>query len=83
VTRFVVIVKVVEVNPEATVTLAGTVAFALLEFRLTASPPDGAGPFKVTVPVALRPPIRLDGDTETPARVGGVIENVPMTVTPL
>jgi hypothetical protein len=50
-TALVVTVKVLVVVPDATVTEAGTDAFAaLLLERATTTPPDGAGPERVTVP---------------------------------
>jgi hypothetical protein len=62
VTVLVVIVNVAVVAPAATVTLAGTVAteVRLLE-SVTAIPPAGAGPFRVTVPVDGLPPCTLVG----------------------
>ena len=42
-TPLVLTVNVAEVCPAATVTVLGTPALALLEERLTATPPDGAG----------------------------------------
>lgn len=45
------IVNVAELAPEGIVTLAGANALMLLEDKITISPPVGAGPPKVTVPV--------------------------------
>ena len=53
------------VLPAATVTEAGTVAEALLLESETDTPPVGAAPLKVTVPVADVPPVTLAGLTET------------------
>lgn len=62
VTVFVVTVKVAVVAPAATVTFAGTVATeVLLLERVTAMPPAGAGPLRVTVPVDGLPPCTLVG----------------------
>ena len=58
----VVTVNVVEVLPAGTVTEVGTVATAvLLLCRETETPPVGAGPVRVTVPVEGLPPIKLVG----------------------
>ena len=59
-------VKVAELWPWATTTLAGTVATAVPEeVRLTASPPAGAVPVRVTVPVDGKPPTTEVGLRET------------------
>ncbi len=42
-TPTVVIVKLAEVAPAGTVTVAGTVAFELLDFIVNTRPPEGAG----------------------------------------
>ena len=55
-------VKFALVAPAGTVTVLGTVAtFVLLLLRFTTNPPDGAGPLRVTVPVAALPPTTLVG----------------------
>lgn len=52
VTVFAVTVKVAEVEPCATVTVAGTVAAVVFELdRDTTAPPEPAGVVSVTVPV--------------------------------
>jgi hypothetical protein len=56
VTVVLVIVKVAETAPADTTTLPGTVAAGLLLDRVTLAPPAGAGPFIVTVPVAVALP---------------------------
>ena len=62
VTTRVVTVKVADVIPAATVTELGTVAIeVLLLERLTEIPFDGAGPFRVTVPVEGVPPLTVEG----------------------
>jgi len=61
-TGWVVTVNVAVVAPAATVTLAGTVAAAvLLLVRLTTAPPAGAGPFSVIVPAEELPPVTVVG----------------------
>ena len=58
VTVRVVMVKVADVAPAATVTLAGTVPIVVDEdARVTTAPPVGAGEVKTTVPVTSTPPV--------------------------
>jgi hypothetical protein len=72
-TAEVVAVNVADVLPAVTVTLAGTLAAAVFELdRVTASPPEPAGPVRVTVPVEFVPPVTEVGAMtrlETPATV--------------
>jgi hypothetical protein len=66
-------VNVALVAPAGTVTLAGTVAAALLLLASsTWAPPAGAATFSVTVAVALLPPEMLPGLTVTDCRAGTV-----------
>src|SRR5206468_647827 len=66
VTDWVATVNVALVAPAATVTLAGTVAAAvLLLVSVTSVPPVGATAVKVTVPVAEAGPTTLVGFTDT------------------
>jgi len=69
-------VNVAVVAPLGTVTLEGTVALVLLEESETDAPPDGAGPFNVTVPVELFPPTTEVGLSETPDKVAGTMVKV-------
>ena len=62
--------KVALVAPAATVTLAGTVAAALLLERFTVAPPLGAAPLRIAVPVAEEPPFTLFGLTVTEDSTG-------------
>ena len=57
----VAIVKLALVCPAATVTLAATVAAALLLDNVTTVPPVGAAAVSVTVPVELVPPVTVLG----------------------
>ena len=68
------------VAPPATVTLAGTVAAALLLERVTRAPPAGAALLSVTVPVEDAPPARVAGLKDTDDKVGGLIVNVVVCV---
>ena len=54
-------VKLALVCPAATVTLAGTVAAALLRESVTTVPPLGAAAVRITVPVELVPPVTVLG----------------------
>jgi len=66
VTDVVVIVKLALVAPASTVTLAGTVATAVLALlRPTRAPPVGAAAVSVTVPCDALPPMTEVGDTLT------------------
>jgi len=76
-------VKVAVVALAATVTLAGTcAAAALLLDRVTTAPPAGAGPFRVTVPVEVLPPIVEVGLSVTEVSVK-VVKFKPETLPPL
>ena len=78
----VVIGKVAEVIPAATVTEAGTVASVLLALRLTTNPAVGAGPVIVTVPVVPAPPAMLAGLIVREVAVGAVTVRPVLTVVP-
>ena len=64
--------KVALVAPLAIVTLLGRVVFDELSLSVTTAPPLGAGPFKVTVPCDVDPPLTLVGLTVTVLNAGGV-----------
>ena len=87
VTEVVLTVKVAVVLPAATVTEAGTVAAALLLESETDTPPVGAAPLNVTVPVDEVPPVTLVGLSETDDRatlvVAGVTVSAAVLLTPL
>lgn len=58
------ITNVAEFAPSATVTLAGTVAFSVsLLLSVTETPPAGAAPFNVTVPIELAGAVTVVGLT--------------------
>ena len=59
------------VTPTPTVTLGGTVAAGLLLARDTTTPPWGAGPVRLAIPVAGWPPVRLPGLTDKEVNVIG------------
>src|SRR6266566_3049120 len=70
-TMDVLTVKVALLAPAGTITLIGTLAAPLLLESMTCTPPVGAAPLKVTVPVEdCSPPITLEGFSVTEARVG-------------
>ena len=75
-TAFVVIVKVADWVPAAMMTEPGTVAFAEVELNGMDSPPVGAFPLRVAVPVDEVPPVTVAGLTDTLDRVAGVIVRV-------
>lgn len=82
-TPVVVTVKVPVVAPAATVTVAGTVAAALFDARLTVKPPVGAAPVRVTVPVDVAPPRTDVGLSETAETPAGVTVRFALAVPPL
>jgi len=76
--------KVAVVEPAATVTVAGTVASAvLLEESATEVPPVGAATLRVTVSVEGLPPRTLVGLSETPVATIGVTVSVAVLETAL
>jgi hypothetical protein len=72
--------NVLEVALGAIVTLAGTVATALLLPSVTSAPPAGAGPLSVTVPVDTPPPRTDVGLNVTELRVAAVTVKVAVFV---
>jgi len=71
-TALVVTSKDADVAFLGTITETGTPADVESDVNVTVKPLSGAGPVNVTVPVAVLPPVTLDGDTataETPLRV--------------
>jgi hypothetical protein len=79
-------VNVALVAPAGTVTLEGTLAAPLLLASTTCTPPVGAGPLSVTVPVDdCTPPITLVGfrvSEEMVGSGGGVTVSVADLLTP-
>jgi len=84
-TVLVATLKLAVVLPAATVTVAGTIAEALLLDSAREMPPVGAAPVKVTVPVADVPPVTLAGFTTTDkmATGGGVMVRAAVLLRPL
>jgi len=71
-TMDVLTVKAALLAPAGMNTVEGTLAASLLLDRNTCTPPAGAGPVRVTVPVEdSRPPTTLDGDSVSERRVAG------------
>lgn len=68
--------KAEEIAPAAMVTEAGTVALVELEARVTATPPIGAGPFRVIVPVDEPPPVTKVGERVSEVSVAAVMLRV-------
>jgi hypothetical protein len=82
-TALVVTVNVAVVALAATVTLPGTWAtVVLLLDKLTTAPPDGAGPFNVTVPVDEVPPVTDVGLSLTELRLAALTVSVAVMVLP-
>lgn len=75
-TPVVVTVNVAVVAPAAIVTDAWTVAEVLLDERETTSPPVGAGPLSVAVPVDEVPPVTVVGESVMLVKVGALMVNV-------
>ena len=71
------------VAPVGTVTLAGVFATAvLLLASATTAPAIGAGPFSVTVPVELFPPITPAGFSQTEESTAGFTTSTAVCWTP-
>ena len=82
-TGLVVTVNIAVVAFAATVTLPGTwAAVVLLLDKLTTAPPDGAGPFNVTVPVDEVPPVTDVGLSLTELRLAALTVSVAVMVLP-
>jgi hypothetical protein len=73
-----VAVKVAEVEPAGTIREDGRVNAELPEVSATEEPPDGAGPFRMTVHVVEPPGARLEGlhATEVVSTTGGATGGV-------
>jgi len=71
-TPVVLTVKVTVDAPAGTTTLAGTVAATLSLESTTVAPPKGAGPFKVMVPVAFWPDVKLSTSNPSATSATGV-----------
>jgi len=76
VTGSVVIVNVADVANAGIITEAGVDAVLTLLVSFTVSPPVGAIDELVTVPIALFPPMTLEGLTDKLARVGALMVSV-------
>ncbi len=76
-------VKVPLAFPEASTSVACTVAEALLEPSVSVSPPLGAGPVSVTVAVELDPPMTEAGLRTSELRTGARIFSVADWLVPL
>lgn len=75
--------KVLLVDPAETVTLVGTVAAATVSLKLTITPPDGAGPVNVTLPVdTSQEPTMVEGLMVTSLSAAGKTVREAVFVTP-
>lgn len=70
-------VNVPVVEPAATVTELGTVALVLPEESATTVPAEPAGPFNVTVPVVVNPPVIELGLSDRAESVAGLMVKLP------
>ena len=75
-TGIVFTVKVAVVAPASTVTDGGTVTPPLFELSATTTPPVGAGPLNVAVPVVGFPPYTVEGLSDIPMSAVGLIVKV-------
>ena len=77
-------VKLAELVPAARVSLAGTIALVgLLLESVTAIPPNGAGPLRLTVPVEAEPPTIVEGFSVSDNSAGGFTASVAVLTVPL
>jgi len=84
VTALVVTAKAAVLSPAAMLTLDGTFAVAVLELvNWMTTPPVGAGPVSVTVPVDPLPPPTSPGLNDTALTTGAFTFSVPALVMPL
>ena len=75
--------KVLELVPDATETVAGTVATEVFELESwTTAPPAGAGPLSVTVPWEVAPAVRVAGLSVTEIGSGAETLSEPLADTP-
>ena len=74
-TAAVVAVNVAVLAPAATVTEAGTDTTGADAVNVTTVPPEGAGPLRVTVPVAEAPPATEAGENVTLRGTGAVVSD--------
>ncbi len=80
VTTLVLILNVVVVRPELTVTEDGTETDVLLSESVTRVPEDGAGPVRVMVPTDVFPPDSVEGLTVKEDRAGGFTVSEALTL---
>ena len=79
----VVTMKVAELLPGGTVTLAGTLATeGLLLDSATTVPPAGAGPLSATVPVEELPALTVEGESVNDDGTGGLMVTAVVLVMP-
>jgi len=73
-------VKVALLDPEATVTDAGTVRVDVFELKPTLAPPEGAVPLRLTVQELELDGPRDAGEQVTPVNVGSTVIEPPVAV---
>src|SRR4030095_1546633 len=81
-TGVVLTVKLAELAPAATSTLAGTLAFVCASVNCTVTPPAGAAAVSVTLPVPVLQPHTVADVRVRVNRAGGVTLRTAVLVTP-
>ena len=82
VTGWLCTLNVANVDPAGIAALIGTEAEKPVLCRITIDPPVGAGPFRLAVPLLIRPPVMEDGLSVKLARTIGTTVRLAVLLTP-